>query len=55
MEHHGTQPDLLVEQRPDDEVTDRDVQMQRAVDEIMERLGDPEQARRPTPPQGVSL
>lgn len=38
MEHNGAMPDILVEQAPDDEVADRDRQLDRAVDDMLERL-----------------
>lgn len=49
MEHHGAQPDLLVEQRPEDEVAGRDVQLKRAVDAMLERLDETEQQRPQAP------
>lgn len=39
MEHHGATPDLRVEQTPEDEVAGRDRQLERAVEELLERLG----------------
>ncbi|WP_245753905.1 S41 family peptidase [Aquisalimonas asiatica] len=38
MEHNGALPDILVEQTPEDEVADRDRQLDRAVDDMLERL-----------------
>ncbi|MFV8834060.1 S41 family peptidase [Aquisalimonas sp.] len=40
MEHNGAMPDIVVQQTPDDEVTDRDRQLDRAVDDMLERLDD---------------
>ena len=38
MEHHGARPDILVEQTPEDEVADRDRQLERAVEDMLERI-----------------
>ncbi|WP_242464504.1 S41 family peptidase [Halorhodospira abdelmalekii] len=38
MEHYGAPPDLRVGQHPDDEVAGRDRQLERAVDDLLERL-----------------
>ncbi len=38
MEHNGAMPHLRVEQRPEDEVADRDRQLERAVADLLERI-----------------
>jgi tricorn protease len=40
MEHQGAVPDLLVPQRPEDEVAGRDRQLERAVEDLLSRLDD---------------
>lgn len=42
MEHNGAMPDLVVEQRPEDEVAGRDRQLERAVEDMLERIDQPE-------------
>ena len=38
MEHNGAQPDIRVTQTPEDEITGRDRQLQKAVDDMLERI-----------------
>ena len=38
MEHQGAVPDLIVQQRPEDEVAGRDRQLERAVEDLVRRL-----------------
>ncbi|MCG5530685.1 S41 family peptidase [Halorhodospira halochloris] len=38
MEHNGAQPDIHIEQRPEDEVAGRDRQLEKAVEDLLERL-----------------
>jgi tricorn protease len=40
MEHHGAVPDVPVAQTPEDEVAGRDRQLERAVEDLLERLDD---------------
>ncbi|MDI5932849.1 S41 family peptidase [Halomonas kalidii] len=38
MEHNGAMPDLVVEQTPEDEVANRDRQLERAVEDLLARI-----------------
>lgn len=42
MEHNGAMPDLVVEQRPEDEVAGRDRQLERAVEDMLVRIDEGE-------------
>ena len=46
MENYGVQPDILVPHRPEDELAGRDPQLERAVQELLKKLG----AKRPLTP-----
>jgi tricorn protease len=39
MENYGVQPDILVAHRPEDELAGRDPQLERAVQELLKKLG----------------
>ncbi len=38
MEHHGAEPDIVLRQTPQDEVAGQDRQLERAVEDMLERL-----------------
>ena len=40
MEHNGARPDISVRQTPEDEVAERDRQLEAAVEDLLERLDD---------------